>query len=482
MNELTPYQTIIGLEVHAQLKTDSKLFCGCHWQFGAQPNARTCPLCLGLPGALPVLNRKAVEFAIKLALAVEARIAQRTAFSRKNYFYPDLPKGYQILQFDSPIASSGKLKIRLNSGIKTIQIRRIHLEDDAGKSIHAESWVRENESLIDFNRCGVPLIEIVTEPELSTPGEASRFLQTIRQLLRYLDICDANMEVGNLRCDANISVRPPGAIWPGVKTEVKNLNSFRAVERALAYEQQRQIELLEHGEKILSDTLLWNEKAQVTESMRIKEQAHDYRYFPEPDLPSLKIDTSWLDKIQNEMPELPDARRERFIRQYKLSRADADLFTTTVELADFFEKVVVRIGDVRLVNTWVKTELLRSVNQSADEATPISADAFAELLDFVKQKKITAQSAKIVLVEMLTSEKAAAEIIRDKKLTLLSDANQLGVIVDQVIADNPDAVKHYRSGKRQLLNFFMGQVMRLTRTKADPGVVKKLLFEKLNAG
>ena len=481
MNELTPYQTIIGLEVHAQLKTDSKLFCGCHWQFGAQPNARTCPLCLGLPGALPVLNRKAVEFAIKLALAVEARIAQRTAFSRKNYFYPDLPKGYQISQFDSPIASSGKLKIRLNSGIKTIHIRRIHLEDDAGKSIHAESWVRENESLIDFNRCGVPLIEIVTEPELSTPGEASRFLQTIRQLLRYLDICDANMEVGNLRCDANISVRPHGATWPGVKTEVKNLNSFRAVERALAYEQQRQIELLEHGEKILSDTLLWNEKAQVTESMRIKEQAHDYRYFPEPDLPPLKIDTSWLDKIKNEMPELPDARRDRFIRQYKLSRADADLFTATVELADFFEKVVVRIGDVRLVNTWVKTELLRSVNQSADEATPISADAFAELLDFVKQKKITAQSAKIVLVEMLTSEKAVAEIIHDKKLTLLSDANQLGVIVDQAIADNPDAVKHYRSGKRQLLNFFIGQVMKLTRTKADPEAAKKILLEKLDA-
>ena len=476
------YEPVIGLEVHAQLSADSKIFCGCKAEYGAPPNSLTCPVCLGLPGALPVLNKKAVEYAMKMILAVGGEVQLRSVFARKNYFYPDLPKGYQISQFDLPLGEGGVVEFQIEGGKsrKTVRLKRIHLEEDAGKSLHPESG--EDFTRIDLNRCGVPLIEIVTEPEINTPQEAYGYLTKLKQMLQYLRICSADMEKGHLRCDANVSVRPAGAHILGIRTEVKNLNSFKAVEKALAYEIERQIGILKSGGKIEQCTLLWDDKRQAAESMRSKEESHDYRYFPEPDLVNLTIDEVWLEKIRAELPELAEARVKRFISQYNIPEYDAMVLTDSRELADYYEDLMKEFNDGKAASNWIMTELLRVLNEErADIATfRIKPKMLAELLGYVQSGKISGKIAKDVFVEMIETSKTAGEIILSKGLTQISDDSLIRGVIAKVIAENDDNLRKYLSGTKQIFGFFVGQVIKETGGKANPGLVNKLLKEKLD--
>ena len=481
MNDLSKYETIIGLEVHAQLKTTSKLFCACSTKFGSEPNSQVCPVCLGLPGSLPVLNKKAVEFAIKLGIVTHCQIANFSIFARKNYFYPDLPKGYQISQYNQPLCRGGYLEIELNGLTKKINIRRIHLEEDAGKSIHAEKWLSESETLIDLNRCGVPLVEIVTEPEIRSAKEAHLFLSRLKQILQYLDICDGNMEEGSLRCDANISIRPVGMERMGVKTELKNMNSFQGVEKALEYERRRQIHVLLNNGKIRPDTLLWDEKNNRTIPMRKKEREHDYRYFPEPDLLPLEINNSWVQMIAGQLPEMPDRRRDRFVKKYKLPRYDAEVLTENKNLADYFERVAKLVSDSKLVSNWIMSEVLRVTReQEYREKIPVTPESLAELLNLILEKVINLRIAKDVFREMVETGKSATYIVEQKKISQLSDEDKLIPIIDTIIEQYPDMVNKYQAGKSQLLDFFVGQVMRETRGRADPQVVNRIIRDKLS--
>ncbi len=476
------YEAVIGLEVHAQLLTDSKIFCGCSTRFGAEPNSQTCPVCLGMPGVLPVLNERAVEFAIRMGLATNCSIAPFSRFARKNYFYPDLPKGYQISQYELPLCSNGYVDIELEDGTeKRVGIIRIHLEEDAGKSIHDPALAGED-TLVDLNRCGVPLIEIVSAPDLRTPQEAYAYLVRLKQLVTYLGICDGNMEEGSLRCDANVSVRPVGSDTFGVKTEVKNMNSFRNVERALTYEINRQIQVLESGGKIVQETLLWDANEGIARPMRSKEEAHDYRYFPEPDLVPLEVSSDWIESIRASLPELPRARKKRFVEQYQIPEYDAGVLTMTRELADYYEAVAANCNEYKMVSNWVMGEVLRVLNEQKIDITafPISPERLANLLKLIINKTISNNIAKTVFEEMLQSDKDPQAIVEEKGLAQVSDRSVIEKIVDQVIADNPKQLEQYRSGKTKVFGYFVGQVMRATKGKANPAIVNEILKEKLS--
>ncbi|HKK91658.1 MAG TPA: Asp-tRNA(Asn)/Glu-tRNA(Gln) amidotransferase subunit GatB [Desulfobacteraceae bacterium] len=474
-----PFEPVIGLEVHAQLKTATKIFCSCSTEFGASPNANTCPVCTGMPGMLPVLNRNAVTLAMKTGFATNCAIAKESRFDRKNYFYPDLPKGYQITQYAFPIAEHGHLLIETDRGdTKKIGITRIHMEEDAGKLIHDPARPK---SFVDLNRTGIPLVEIVSEPDIRTPEEAGAYLRKLHAIVRYLDVCNGNMEQGSFRCDANISLRPAGQEAFGTRTELKNLNSFKNVEKAIAYEIQRQTYLLDEGKLVVQETRLWDAAKNNTVSMRSKEEAHDYRYFPDPDLVPLVIDDTWMEEVKNSLPELPDDKKQRFVEQYAMPPEDARTLTSSRNLADYFETVGKGVKDKRLAVNWVTGAvlgLLRTEGLSID-AAPVSAEDLAELLTLLENGAISAKAAKTVFDDMVSSKKAPGTIVREKGLEQVSDQSELAAMVAEVIAANPDEHQSYKEGKTKLFSFFMGQIMKKSRGKADPKMVTELLKQKL---
>jgi aspartyl-tRNA(Asn)/glutamyl-tRNA(Gln) amidotransferase subunit B len=473
------YEAVIGLEVHAQLLTQSKIFCTCSTAFGAEPNTHACPVCMGMPGVLPVLNRRVVEYALRMALAAHCELAPFCQFARKNYFYPDLPKGYQISQYEHPLAEHGYADIRLEDGnVKRIGITRVHMEEDAGKLIHDE---HRPSSYVDFNRTGVPLIEIVSEPDIRTPEEAVAYLKALRDILVYLEISDGNMEEGSFRCDANVSVRPLGEAQFGIRTELKNMNSFRNVQRALAYEIERQIQVLQEGGTVIQETRLWDEQRQVTYSMRGKEEAHDYRYFPDPDLVPLRLDEDWIEAVRKTLPELPAAKRARFISQYGLREHDAEVLTSSRPLADYFEACVALFPDPRQVTNWVTGDLLRELNRDDRPIAecPIAPEKLAVMLRLLEDGKISRRIAQQLFEKMYQTGEDPKVIVQEKGWAVVSDLDSLHEIIDGVITENPNEVEAYRSGKEKLMGFFMGQVMKLTKGQADPKLAQKVLLERL---
>ncbi|MDX6712665.1 MAG: aspartyl-tRNA(Asn)/glutamyl-tRNA(Gln) amidotransferase subunit [Blastocatellia bacterium] len=487
------WETVIGLEIHAQLNTESKIFCSCSTRFGDEPNSNTCPVCLGLPGALPVFNRRAAELGARAALALGLKINEVSIFARKNYFYPDLPKGYQISQYDKPFSEHGVLEImtaeRDEAGHpvewlpKTIQITRMHLEEDAGKNVHEGLPDVDRYSYIDLNRAGTPLAEIVTEPDFRTSWEAYDYVNHVRRSLEWVGASEADMEKGNLRCEANVSVRRIGSNGYGTKVELKNLNSVRFMQRAIEYEIERQIELIESGGKVTQETRLWDEKAGQTRVMRSKEEAHDYRYFPEPDLSPLKVSSEFINRIKAEMPELPDVRRKRFMEQYELSFSDASQLNSDKFLADYYEAVASASGNPRAAANWIRSELLRELETAGKSAaeSPISPQALAELIKMVDGEKISGKQAKDVLVEMNSTGKTALEIVEERGLVQVSDTSEIEKIADEIIAANPKQLEQYRAGKEALLGFFVGQLMKASKGKANPKVANEVLVNKLKA-
>jgi len=477
------YEAIIGLEVHAQMLTETKIFCGCSTRFGSEPNTQTCPVCIGMPGVLPVLNKKALEFSIKTGLAMNCRISPSSRFARKNYFYPDLPKGYQISQYELPICEHGYIEIVVDGAMKKIGITRIHMEEDAGKNIHEGEG---NYSFVDLNRTGVPLMEIVSDPDIRSPGEAVAYMKKLRAILKSLDVCDGNMEEGSLRCDANVSVRPAGQDDFGVKVEIKNINSFRFVEKALEYEIKRQVKVLEEGGKIIQETRLWDASTGTTQSMRTKEEAHDYRYFPDPDLVPIMVDQKWLDEIRESLPELPDAKRDRFISEYGLPEYDADLLVSERALADWFEEATasytLSFSGPKVVSNWVKGELTRLLNEDnrSIEGCPMKPQQLADMLTLMDKGTISGKIAKTVFEEMYKTGKDAEVIIKEKGLVQISDTGEIEKMVDEVITKSPDEVERFKAGEQKLLGFFVGQVMKATKGKANPQIVNELLRKKLS--
>jgi aspartyl-tRNA(Asn)/glutamyl-tRNA(Gln) amidotransferase subunit B len=471
------YEPVIGLEVHVQLKTATKIFCGCSTRFGDPPNSNTCPVCLGLPGSLPVLNKRALELALRASLALNLRIQKNSRFARKNYFYPDLPKGYQISMYELPLATHGFLEIEHDGAAKKIGITRLHLEEDAAKNMHEGFPDSDRNSYIDYNRCGMPLAEIVSEPDLRSPSEAHAYLSALKKLLEYADVSDCNMEEGSLRCDANVSVRRRGEERLGTKTEVKNLNSFRYLEHALEYEIERHISVLESGGRISQETRLWNVAEGLSESMRSKEFAHDYRYFPDPDLLPVHVSTNWLTEIQREMPELPAARRRRFEQEHGLSDYDADVLTASRALGDYFEAVIRAGGPSKASAGWIQTELLRRLNDSGQpvEASPVSPAALAGLLAQIEAGNITGTSGKTVFAAMFESGKSAEEIISAEGLAQIQDADEIERMCREVIEKNPESVAKYRAGNEGVFKSFVGQVMKASRGRANPQLVNEIL-------
>jgi aspartyl-tRNA(Asn)/glutamyl-tRNA(Gln) amidotransferase subunit B len=474
---MAKYEAVIGLEVHAQLKTLTKAFCGCSTRFGDPPNSNTCPVCLGLPGALPVLNRKARELAIRAALALHCEVQERSIFARKNYFYPDLPKGYQISQYELPLAIKGWLEVAAEGAAKRVGITRVHMEEDAAKNLHEGFADSDRWSYIDYNRCGVPLIEIVSEPDIRTPAEAYSYLTTLKQVLEYTEVSDCNMEEGSLRCDANVSVRLHGAPKFGTKVEAKNLNSFRYLAHALEYEIERQIGVIEAGGTIVQETRLWNVSAGRTEPMRSKEFAHDYRYFPDPDLLPLISTQALVEEIRREMPELPDAKHARFVNEYGIAAYDAGVLTATRALADYFEAVIRAGAPAKAAASWISVELLRRLKDAGKEMAdcPVEPAALAELLAIVERGEITAASGKKVFATMFDSGKKAADIIAAEGMSQISDSGAIETIARAVVAKSPDNVAKYRSGSEGVFKFFVGQVMRETRGQANPQIVNEIL-------
>jgi len=475
------FEPVIGLEVHAQLKTKTKIFCGCSTSFGAPPNTHTCPVCLGMPGVLPVLNKKVVEYALRMAIATNCKIADKSRFARKNYFYPDLPKGYQISQYELPIAEFGHIDIEVNDDKKRIGITRIHMEEDAGKLNHDPD---RPVSMVDFNRTGVPLIEIVSEPDIRSSEEAGAYLRQLRSIVRYLDICDGNLEEGSFRCDANVSIMPMGSKTFGTRTELKNLNSFKNVEKAILYEISRQKELLMEGGEVVLETRLWDAAKNRTTSMRSKEEAHDYRYFPDPDLLPLVIDDEWIDSIKKNLPELPETKKKRFIKQYGLPSYDAAFLTSDRNLADFFEKCVKTFPDPKQVSNWVMGALSALLNAQGKtiSQSPISSENLAELLGLIDKGIISGKIAKTVFEKMAQSGKTPEEIVEEKGLVQVTDVSAIEKVVSDVLARSPAEVEAYKGGKTKLLGYFVGQVMKETRGKANPKIVNDLLKKILDAG
>lgn len=484
---LTDYEIVIGLEVHAELKTESKAFCGCSTKFGGRPNSHVCPVCLGLPGVLPVLNRKALEYAILAGLALNCRIAERSRFDRKQYFYPDLPKAYQISQLDFPICSNGSIDIpadeELGGGTRRVGITRVHLEEEAGKLVHSGSGILDSEySLADYNRGGIPLIEIVSEPDIRSPLEARRYLEQLKLLLQYTGVSDCKMEEGSLRCDANISLRRKGESKLGVRCEIKNMNSFKAVEAALQQEAERQAELLDSGEPVISQTRAWDEATGTTVFMRTKETSSDYRYFPDPDLAPIVVTADMVEEIRRRLPEMPDEKRRRYVNEFQIPEYDASLICGLKPLADYFDSVVaVYEGSPKTVANWVMGELLRLVNQEKIEveSVRITPRQFAALLRLVDEGVISGSIAKTVFEEMFATGEDPDKIVARKGLKQISDAGELASIIDRVLAANSQAVESIKSGNQKAVGFLVGQVMKETHGKANPQIVNKLLKERL---
>ncbi len=478
---MAQYETVIGLEVHIELRTRTKIFCDSTTEFGGEPNTHVCPVCLGLPGVLPVVNKKVVEYAVRAALALNCQVAGFSKFDRKNYYYPDMPKNYQISQYDLPIAEHGYLDVQTDDGEKRIGITRLHMEEDTGKLVHQGTITTTPYSLVDYNRAGVPLIEIVSEPDLRSPEEARRYIEKLKAIIQYTGVSDCKMEEGSLRCDANISIRPVGSDTFGTKTEIKNLNSFKALFKALSYEVERQADVLEKGGRIVQETRTWDEGKGVTLSMRSKEHAHDYRYLPEPDLVPLVIDKEWVEDIRNSLPELPDARRERYVKEYDLPDYDAAVLTNTKELADYFEACVAACPNAKTVSNWVMGDLSRLLNAGAMEITEcrVKPAQLASLLLLIDKGTISGKIAKSVFEEMFSSGKDAEVIVKEKGLVQISDESAIEAVVDQILSGNPRSVEDYRAGKERALGFLVGQVMKLTKGKANPELVNRLLKKKL---
>ncbi|MDE0032442.1 MAG: Asp-tRNA(Asn)/Glu-tRNA(Gln) amidotransferase subunit GatB [Deltaproteobacteria bacterium] len=476
------YEPVIGLEVHAQILTESKIFCGCSTRFGDAPNRNTCPVCMGFPGVLPVLNRKVVEHTIRTGLATHCAIARQSRWARKNYFYPDLPKGYQISQYELPLCTGGHVDVSVDGASKRVRLTRIHMEEDAGKNIHD---VRGDHSLVDLNRAGVPLMEIVSEPDMRSPVEAGDYLRTLRSILEYLEVCDGNMEEGSFRCDANVSLRPEGDEELGVKVEIKNLNSFKAVEKALEYEIRRQGEVLSEGGAVSQETRLWDPDAEVTRAMRTKEFAHDYRYFPDPDLLPLEIDDEWIGEIHATLPELARERRQRFIDEYGLPAYDADILTQRRDVADYFEEAVKAHDNPKAVANWLMGDLFRVLKERKLDAAlrieswPVAAGDLARMVQLVDESTISGKLAKTVFNEMLETGKDPDAIVKEKGLEQVSDTGALETAVDEVLSACEAQVAEYRAGKEKVLGFLVGQVMKATRGKANPQMVNEILRSKL---
>jgi aspartyl-tRNA(Asn)/glutamyl-tRNA(Gln) amidotransferase subunit B len=474
------YEPVIGLEVHSQLKTKTKIFCSCSTSFGAPPNTHTCPVCLGMPGVLPVLNKKVVEYTLRMAIATNCRIVRESRFARKNYFYPDLPKGYQISQYELPIAENGFIEIQMNGHKKRIGITRIHMEEDAGKLGHDPDRPL---SMVDFNRTGVPLIEIVSEPDIRSPEEAGSYLRQLRSILRYIDISDGNMEEGSFRCDANVSIRPKGSETLGTRTELKNLNSFKHVEKALAFEINRQKEILQDGGRVIQETRLWDPDKNRSTSMRGKEDAHDYRYFPDPDLLPLVINDDWIDSVRKRLPELPDEKRKRFMDEYGLPSYDAAFLTSSRELADYFEECVKKFPNPKQVSNWVMGSLmgiLNALDKSITES-PISSGNLAQLLKLIDEKVISGKIAKTVFDEMAQTGKLPKEIVEEKGLVQVTDESAIKEAVLKVLKRCPKEIEDYKNGKTKLFGFFVGQVMKETKGKANPKIVNEILKDELKS-
>jgi aspartyl-tRNA(Asn)/glutamyl-tRNA(Gln) amidotransferase subunit B len=476
------YEAVIGLEVHAQLRTATKIFCGCRAEFGAAPNAHVCPVCLGLPGALPVLNGHAVDLAVAAALALECTVHESSIFARKNYFYPDLPKGYQISQYERPLATGGRVVIDTPAGPRPVALTRIHMEEDAGKSLHEGFADSDRRTYVDYNRAGVPLIEIVSEPELRTATEAATYFETLRRLLVWIGVNDGNMEEGSLRCDANVSVRPTGVTALGTKAEIKNVNSFRYLQKAIEYEIARQVDVVERGGRVVQETRLFDAALGKTFSMRSKEEAHDYRYFPEPDLPPLVVDGARRAKVAAALPELPEARQARFIAQYKLPAYDAGVLTESRALADYYEAVAGAAGNAKAASNWVMGEVLRTlkVRGAAIEAVGVGAEALAGLIRLVDAGTISNTTAKAVFEQMDGTGRAAADIVAEQGLAQVSDDGVLSGVVDGVLAAHGDAVQQYRNGKKAAFGFLVGEAMKASSGQADPRRLSQLLRAALD--
>lgn len=487
----TGWETIIGLEIHAQLNTESKIFCGCSTRFGDEPNENTCPVCLGLPGALPVLNNRVIELGARAALSLGLRINNRSIFARKNYFYPDLPKGYQISQYDQPFSADGELEImtaeRDDAGHpvewvpKKVRITRLHLEEDAGKNVHEGLPEVDRFSYIDLNRAGTPLAEIVTEPDFRSSWEAYDYVNHVRRALQWVGASEADMEKGNLRCEANVSVRRTGEGF-GTKVELKNLNSVRFMQRAIEFEVERQIEVIESGGRVFQETRLWDEKAMQTRTMRSKEEAHDYRYFPEPDLSPLIVSNQFVEHVRKGLPELPESRRRRFSEQYGLSFSDASQLTSHRSLADYYERVAELSANPRAAANWIRSELLRELEAAGISAgaSPVPAEELAQLIRLIDEEKISGKQAKDVMVEMFRTGKGAATIVEEQGLVQVSDVSEIDHIIEDVFAANVQQLESYRAGKETLFGFFVGQVMKLSKGKANPKVVNERLRAKLS--
>jgi aspartyl-tRNA(Asn)/glutamyl-tRNA(Gln) amidotransferase subunit B len=476
------WETVIGVEVHAQLLTETKMFCGCGVRFGAEPNTQTCPVCLGLPGSLPVANRKAVDLGIRLALAVNGVVRERSLFARKHYFYPDLPKGYQISQYEEPLCEHGTLSIPMEDGSRRdIRIRRIHLEEDAGKLVHDESYVGENDSLVDLNRCGTPLAEIVTEPDLRSPKETALFLTALRRLVRWLGVCDGNMEEGSFRCDANVSLRPSGSEALGVKTEIKNMNSIHGVERALAFEIARQTRILSAGGRVRQETLFWDEARGEAAAMRGKEEAHDYRYFPDPDLPPLTVGRDRIDAIGRDLPELPDRRKSAWMSDYGLSEYDASLLSEERAIADFFEELARLTGEPKAAANWVTGDVLRILNEKkiSVDGLKIRPPGLAKLQSLVAGGKVSRSAAKKIFDETAMSGEDPETVLERTGLAQVSDESALASAIREAVESHPEQLKRYLAGNAKMAGFFMGEIMKITRGKANPRLAGELLNRHL---
>jgi aspartyl-tRNA(Asn)/glutamyl-tRNA(Gln) amidotransferase subunit B len=473
------YEAVIGLEVHAQLKTASKIFCGCSTKFGSGPNSQTCQICIGMPGVLPVLNKTAMDYIIKTGLAMNCKVAPYSRFARKNYFYPDLPKGYQISQYELPVCEGGHIEFLVNGETKRVGLTRIHLEEDAGKNLHEGI---EGASHVDLNRTGVPLMEIVSEPDIRSAEEAAEYMRKLRAILRYIDVCDGNMEEGSLRCDANVSIRPVGQAEFGTRAELKNMNSFKNVQKAIEYEIKRQTKVLEDGGRVVQETRLWDANQGITLSMRGKEEAHDYRYFPEPDLVPVEVSKEWLDEIRATLPELPDAKRARFVAQYGIPDYDAMVLTESIAMANYYEEAVKLSGQPKLASNWVMGDVMREIKNAGIEIEdcPLEPARLAGMLKLMESGTISGKIAKTVFEEMYKSGKDAQTIVNEKGLIQITDESAIEKVIDEIIAANPGNVAGYRAGKTQLLGFFVGQAMKATSGKANPAMVNELLKKKLS--
>ncbi len=473
---------VVGLEVHTELKTQTKIFCGCSTRFGADQNTNVCPVCLGMPGVLPVLNEKVVEFAIRTGLALNCQIAEFSKFDRKNYYYPDLPKNFQTSQYDLPIALNGYLDIEVNGETRRIRINRVHIEEDAGKLVHSGSISNSEYALVDYNRGGVPLLEIVTEPDMRSPEEAKAYLEKLKMILEYIDVSDCKMQEGSLRCDANVSLRENEQAPFGTRTELKNLNSFRAVQKGLEYEIVRQAEVLDEGGKIIQETRSWDETKGITLSLRNKEQAHDYRYFPEPDLVPLQVSAEWVEEIRQSLPELPNARKQRLMEAYGLSSYDAGVITASQAMANYFDVVVGHGADAKAAANWLMGEVSKVLNASNISITEfaVTPENLASMLELMQKGTISSKIAKTVFEEMVASGKDPATIVKEKGLQQISNEGEIVAIVEAVLAANPQSVADFKAGKDRALGFLVGQIMKQTKGRANPELVNKLLKERIN--